>query len=98
MDEACKKRCLDRMVCWFRLAIDVCQAERPYHDIVNALQVFAVAGSASSADSQVENLQSQNLERLATCFGCSAIDLEAPYIENGMKTCFWTLLGIVRVC
>ena len=27
VDEACKKRCLDRMACWFRSAIDVCQAE-----------------------------------------------------------------------
>ena len=79
IDEAVKKRCLDRMVCWFRLAIDVCQAEWPYHDVVNALQVFAVAGSASSADSQI---QSQNLERLATCFGCSPIELEVPYIEK----------------
>ena len=75
VDDMCKKRCLDRMVCWFRLAIDVCQAEWPYHDVVNALQVFSVVGSASSAGSQA--LQSQSLVRLADCFGCSPIELEA---------------------
>ena len=51
VDEACKKRCLDRMACWFRSAIDVCQAEWPYYDIVNALRVFVVGGKSSEQDS-----------------------------------------------
>ena len=78
--EACKKRCIDRMTCWFRLAIDVCHAEWPYYDVLNALHIFAV-NTPSSAGS-AELLQSQSLERLANTFGCQPDLLEAQYIRH----------------
>ena len=80
VDEACKKRCIDRMTCWFRLAIDVCHAEWPYYDVLNALHIFAV-NTPSSAGS-AELLQSQSLERLANTFGCQPDLLEAQYIRH----------------
>ena len=80
VDEACRKRCLDRMVCWFRLAIDVCHAEWPYYDIVNALQVLTLGNQPSSGMS--ESLQSQSLERLANVFGCRPDVLESQYIRH----------------
>ena len=88
VDEACKKRCLGRMVCWFRVAIDVCHAEWPYYDIVNALNVFAVNTADSMISGQdrrglsAERLQSQNLERLANTFGCQPDVLEAQYTTH----------------
>ena len=80
IDEACRKRCLERMVCWFRLAIDVCHAEWPYYDIVNALQVLTLGNQPSSGMS--ESLQSQSLERLANVFGCRPDVLESQYIRH----------------
>ena len=82
VDEACRKRCLDRMVCWFRLAIDVCHAEWPYYDTLNALQIFAAAGSQSSSAAPPEQLQSQSLERLANVFGCQPEVLESQYVRH----------------
>ena len=82
VDEACRKRCLDRMVCWFRLAIDVCHAEWPYYDTLNALQIFAAAGSQSSSAAPPEQLQSQSLERLANVFGCQPDVLESQYVRH----------------
>ena len=82
VDEACRKRCLDRMVCWFRLAIDVCHAEWPYYDTLNALQIFSAAGSQSSSAALPEQLQSQSLERLANVFGCQPEVLESQYARH----------------
>jgi len=86
VDEACKRRCIERMVCWFRLVFDVCHAEWPYFDILNATQVFNVApmdGHQPAASSDTaQSLQSQSLERLANTFGCQPDMLEAQFMRH----------------
>ena len=78
VDDACKQRCLTRMKCWFRLALDVCQAEWPYYDVLNACQVFSLGGPASGD----ERLQTQSLERLANTFGFQPVELESQFSRH----------------
>ena len=68
-DDALKERCLGRMRCWFRLAIDVCHAEFPYFEIIHSFQVFNLHDAPIDGGCQPDDDDgtgaSVSLERLA---------------------------------
>ena len=79
VSDECKARCIGRMKCWFRLAIDVCHAEFPYFEAVNAFRVFdCQSARANIADDDAR----EPLARLASIFGCQQETLWSQYSRH----------------
>ena len=80
VDDACKDRCMQRMKCWFRLALDVCKAEFPHFEAVNAFRIFELSGGDialhGGGDEDCHFLEP--LQRLSAIFGC---DLDTAYAQ-----------------
>ena len=70
------------MKCWFRLALEVCKAEFPHFEAINAFRIFELSGSdiAMHAGSTGEDEDHifEPLQRLAAIFGC---DPDTAYAE-----------------
>ena len=84
VSEVVKARCLNRMQCWFRLAMDVCEAEWPYYEAVSACSVFNLADDGRSAPwfadgADHETQQINGLERLSRIFGCQQDLVDSQY-------------------
>ena len=72
VDDACKDRCMQRMKCWFRLALEVCRAEFPHFEAINAFRIFELSGGdiALHGDGDEDCPFLEPLQRLSAIFGC----------------------------
>ena len=82
VDDGCKARCLQRMKCWMRLAIDVCHAEFPHFEAINAFRIFDLSGNVDVAQPDHGDEDRAHflepLDRLSAIFGC---DKDVAYAQ-----------------
>ena len=74
VDDGVVQRCLDRMRCWAKLAVEVVRAEFPHHSLFNAMQVFALRAERDQAVDLGE-AASIHFQRLAQVFGVNGAAL-----------------------
>ena len=77
VNEAIKARCLGRMQCWLRLAMDVCDAEWPAFETIQAYVVFAL--SSDPTDGKFEAKIGSQLDRLARYHEVDAAQLSTQF-------------------
>ena len=81
VDEAVVGRCLDRMRCWTRLAVEVVRTEYPHHSLFNAMQVFALRLERDQA-SELGEAANEHFHRLAQVFGVNATALRDQLLRH----------------
>ena len=82
--DAVRERCLARMRCWFRLAMEVCHAEWPFFDVLQAFTVFNLDHQSSTLwHGQCETTsREKSWERLAQLFGYQPATLFHQYTRH----------------
>ena len=72
-----RARCLKRMQCWVRLALEVCQAEWPQFETVQAFSIFRPEANESGAHAAQNPIamKHEHLSRLARFAGVDVVEL-----------------------
>ena len=72
------ERCVGRMRCWARLAVEVLRAEFPHHSLFNAMQVFSLKAERQ----QVCEITNDHFHRLAKVFEVNATALRDQLLRH----------------
>lgn len=75
------ERCLARMRCWARLAVEVLRAEFPHHSLFNAMQVFSLKTEREQA-CEISETTNDNFHRLAQVFDVNATALRDQLLRH----------------
>ena len=81
VDSGMLERCITRMRCWARLAVEVLRAEFPHHSLFNAMQVFSLKTEREQV-CEITQTTNVHFHRLAQVFDVNAAALRDQLLRH----------------